>query len=71
MKSDLSPSAVAQRLEALRALYRPETALDGRRRLAAEAKQDVPFATAVARRLEELRALCELTDYLHSPRSVR
>ena len=60
------PHGVAERLAALRALYVPErlaeaTACEMKRpRRAPEA-----FADAVARRLHELRALCELARYLH------
>ncbi len=65
MKSDLSPPSVAARLAKLRAIARVETVEETRCRLAEEARQEVPFAAAVARRLAELRALCALTEYLH------
>jgi hypothetical protein len=65
MRNDLSPAAVRRRLAQLRALYRPETLEEGRRRLAADRPPEVPFARAVARRLAELRALSDLTTYLH------
>ncbi|MBS2015654.1 MAG: hypothetical protein JST00_22390 [Deltaproteobacteria bacterium] len=65
MKSDLSPPSVAARLAELRTMARVENAEETRRRLAHEARQEVPFAIAVARRLAELRALLELTEYLH------
>lgn len=68
MTHDLSPLAVARRLERLRAISVPESVEEGRRRLAVEARTDVPFAEAVATRLGELRALCELTAYLHRAR---
>lgn len=68
MRHDLSPAAVACRLERLRAIYVPESEDEGRRRLATFARRDIPFADAVASRLAELRALCELTAYLHRAR---
>lgn len=63
---DLSPAAVSARLGHLRVIAGSESVEETRRRLAAEARRDVPFATAVARRLAELRALCELTEYLRT-----
>ena len=71
MRSDLSPAAVAARLERLRALYVPETAAEGRRRAMAARRPTVPFAEAVGRRLAELRALSELTTYLHKARAPK
>jgi hypothetical protein len=65
MKADLSPAAVRARLDRLRAICVPEGLDDGRRRLAAEARRDVPLERAAAARLADLRALCELTAYLH------
>lgn len=60
------PAGVAERLERLRALYVPEQDAEARLRLAREARACAPpFAVAVARRLEELRALSDLTTYLH------
>ncbi len=60
------PAGVAERLERLRALYVPERDAEARQRLAHEARVFAPpFAVAVARRLEELRALSDLTTYLH------
>jgi hypothetical protein len=73
MSPDLSPARVALRLERLRASYVAESAEDARRRLAREAesegRRNTPLAEAAARRLAELRALCELTDYLHRRRA--
>lgn len=71
MKAELDPAAVRLRLDALRALYVPETVDEGRRRLRDEARSPAAFAGAVARRLEELRALDELTRYLHAARRDR
>jgi hypothetical protein len=65
MSHDLSPTEVSKRLARLRDLYVPETEEQARQRLAPEARRDVPFAEAVTKRLAELRALCELTAYLH------
>ncbi len=63
------PPGVAERLQRLRALYIPERDVDARQRLADEARAAAaPFAIAVARRLEELRALSDLTTYLHRRR---
>ncbi len=60
------PPGVAARLSKLRAWYRPETLVEGRARLQRErAVVSEPFEVAVARRLRELRALCELARHLH------
>lgn len=60
------PAGVGERLAQLRALYVPEADADARRRLAAERPaRDESFEVAVARRLDELRALCDLANYLH------
>ena len=60
--SELDPLVVARRLEQLRELYVPETVEEGRRRLEADQPASrESFDQAVARRLAELRALCELT----------
>ena len=70
--SDLDPAKVAHRLESLAALYEPETVDEGRARLVADALSPDAFASGVAARLEELRALDDLTRYLHGamrPRS--
>jgi hypothetical protein len=64
MTRDLDPAEVARRLAALAAIYVPETVEEGRARLRDDAAQPEVFATAVARRLDELRALDELTRYL-------
>ena len=69
MRRELEPGEVARRLAALAALYVPETVDEGRARLRAEAMAPDAFASQVALRLEELRALDELTRYLHAARS--
>jgi hypothetical protein len=59
------PSGVAERLERLRGLYVPEPVTEARRRLAARPRAaNAPFAAVVARRLAELRALCDLASHL-------
>jgi hypothetical protein len=56
---------VARRLAELRQLYVPETVEQARVRLARERPLvDEPLEVGAARRLGELRALCELTRYL-------
>jgi hypothetical protein len=66
------PPGVAERLERLRALYEPETDAEARLRLEREARgPSEPFAAAVARRLEELRALSDLATYLHRGRPAK
>lgn len=67
MRSDLSPGAVARRLADLRRSYEPETLESARPRLEAKRPAET-FDEAAARRLEELRALCELTERLHARR---
>ncbi len=64
MKRELDPAKVAANLERLRELYRPESIVEGRARLARERPVEA-FEVGVARRLRELRALDELTRYLH------
>ncbi len=68
MKSELDPARVAARLAALAALYVPESVEEGRARIRRDAMSPDVFAASVARRLDELRALDELTHYLHAPR---
>ncbi|MBX3191990.1 MAG: hypothetical protein KF819_33675 [Labilithrix sp.] len=68
MARDLSPALVAMRLGELRASYVAETAEEARGRLDREGdveRRKEPLARAAARRLAELHALCELSDYLH------
>ena len=75
MSRKLDPAVVARRLDELRLLYVPETRDEVRARMERDRPQerrptsaDPDFAKAVARRLEELRALCELTRFLHAAR---
>lgn len=81
MSGRLDPEQVAQRLAALRRLYVPVSNEEARGWMEGEAAPEARgtgaaagFAEAVQRRLDELRALCELTDYLRSsairPRSA-
>ncbi len=65
MTRELDPDEVARRLATL-ARTPLETVEAGRRRLRDEALGPDAFATGVARRLEELRALDDLTRYLHA-----
>ena len=63
------PVGVAERLERLRAIYVPERDAEARQRLDKEARSSTePFEVGVARRLEELRALSDLSSYLHRGR---
>lgn len=71
MARELEPEAVARRLATLATLYVAETVAEGRARLVASALAPDAFATNVARRLEELRALDALTRYLHQARPSR
>jgi hypothetical protein len=64
----LDPDTVARRLAQLGALYVPETIEHGRARLRAEAMAPQSIVSAVAQRLEELRALDELARYVASRR---
>jgi hypothetical protein len=63
----MDPVAVAGRLEVLRRTWVPLDA-DETRRLMTPPPVVEPFAVAVARRLEELRALDTLTRHLHRRR---
>jgi hypothetical protein len=59
------PSGVAERMERLRVLCVPERDTEVRRGLADRPRAtDAPFAAAVARRLAELRSLCDLASHL-------
>ena len=66
MTRELDPAAVARRLASLARSYVPETVEEGRARLLNDSASPDAFALCVARRLDELRALDELTRYLHS-----
>jgi hypothetical protein len=65
MSRELSPMSASRRLALLRVLYVPATEEQARAHLVPEAIRDSSFAQGVARRLAELRALSELTAYLH------
>lgn len=64
MRRELDPAVIAARLAEL---YVAETVAEGRARLRAEAMAPDALASTVAQRLEELRALDELT-HLHRER---
>jgi hypothetical protein len=66
MRRELDAAEVAKRLAALAASYVPETVQEGRARLREEAMAKDAFADYVQRRLEELRALDDMTRYLHA-----
>ena len=67
MGRDLSPQAVAERLEWLRQAWVPEDEASVRARMT-QPPRAVSFDEAVAGRLRELRALLELTAHLHRAR---
>ena len=64
MRCDLAPASVSARLGLLRALYVPEPQEEARARMVQPPARE-SFERGVARRLAELRALCELTQHLH------
>jgi hypothetical protein len=64
---DLAPAAVAARLAALAATWRPLRADEARALLAAPPREET-FDAAAARRLRELHALLELTKRLRRVR---
>ena len=67
--TDLDPASVAKRLAVLRSQYVAEDLEAARVRLARERPRLAePFDARVARALAELRALCELAEYLHGAR---
>jgi hypothetical protein len=77
MSAPLESEQVAQRLEALRRSYVPVSSEeawawmegeDASEARGAGASSTSRFAEAVQGRLDELRALCELTEYLHASR---
>lgn len=62
----LDPQTVSARLAALKALHAPESIEEASARLTAECPRPAaPFHVEVHARLAELRALCELAQYLH------
>jgi hypothetical protein len=65
MADRLSPDAVSRRLAWLASRYVPETVEEGRLRLREAARRGRTLAEAAVSRLADLRALCELTTYLH------
>ena len=72
MTRELVASEVAARLAELAALYVPEHIDEARRRFERERPTVAePLAPEVARRLEELRALCELAEFLHGAAGAR
>jgi hypothetical protein len=63
--AELRPEDVAARLAKLRALYVPESIEEARERLERERpERQETFDQAVARRLRELRAVCDLVNYV-------
>jgi hypothetical protein len=69
MAHELSPHAVAERLNALRHAWIPEDEASVRARH--QPPRAASFEEAVAVRLHELRALLEMTTYLHRAHSKR
>lgn len=69
MARELDQVGVERRLAVLREIFVAETVDEGRDRLRREASSKEVFAALVARRLEELRALDDLTRYLHATAS--
>lgn len=65
MRRELDSILVAHRLAQLASIYVPETIAEARARLRAESMAPDALASRVAQRLEELRALDDLTRYLH------
>jgi hypothetical protein len=66
MRTHLDPVLVGRRLAVLAEHYVPETIDEGRARLRRDRLSSQAFASSVERRLDELRALDELTRYLHA-----
>jgi hypothetical protein len=64
MRRELSPELVSARLATLRELYVPETLEEARAR-AAPVRAPESLEQGAARRLDELRALIDLTRHLH------
>jgi hypothetical protein len=61
----MDPLAVAKRLATLAELYVAETVEEGFARMRRDMLSPEALASGVAQRLEELRALDDLTRYLH------
>ena len=68
MAGELSSTAVAQRLRELRSSYRAPSDAEARAFLDAPEQRSTSFPERVGRRLQELRALQDLTDVLHRVR---
>jgi hypothetical protein len=69
MTSSLDPLLVRARLAGLRSRYVPESVDSAHARLALERPTEATaFDQAAARALAELRALCDLAEYLHRGR---
>lgn len=63
--AELRPEDVSARLAKLRALYVPESIEEARERLERERpERQETFDQAVARRLRELRAVCDLVHHV-------
>lgn len=67
MARELTATEVSRRLAWLRAEYVPLSAAEARERVVPPARSE-SFARAVSRRLEELRALSDLSTHLHRAR---
>ena len=68
MKAELDPREVAERLRWLGQSYVAMDEDEARRRLETMPNREEPFDVAAARRLRELRALCELSRVLRDAR---
>jgi hypothetical protein len=68
MRREPTPVEVAARLAELGRIFVPETIREGRERLRRDAMSPEAIASTVHSRLEELRALDELSRYLHRRR---
>lgn len=63
--SELVPSLVSRRLAELREIYTPMTREEALRLMAPRPREASSFEELVQKRLDELRALSELTRHLH------
>lgn len=71
MAVDMSPAAVARRLARMGRGWHPLDREEARAMLEPHSVAGDLSPAAVQRRLDELRALCELTGYLHAHRPAR